>query len=312
MAWQGAGLTCGFISVNLSALEFRHPDFLTTLRTVLADSGLPPGQLELEITEGVLMRDADASAAVLRELKQIGVLLAVDDFGTGYSSLSYLNQFPIDVLKIDQSFVRDITTSPDDAAICNAVIGLAHNLRVGVVAEGVETDEQMHYLRRRFCDSMQGFLFSKAVPPDAYAQLLASGKKLVLPDAAETPRTLLLLDDEPNIIRSLNRALRLDGYKILAATSAADALKLLAMNPVQVVVSDHRMPEMTGIEFLSRVKELYPDTVRIILSGYADLDSVIDAINRGAVYRYFTKPWDDEQLRECVQEAFRHQQLLTA
>eukprot|EP01034_Spumella_vulgaris_P037353 gene37353-46089_t len=96
------------------------------------------------------------------------------------------------------------------------------------------------------------------------------------------------------------------------ATSAADALKLLAMNPVQVVVSDHRMPEMTGIEFLSRVKELYPDTVRIILSGYADLDSVIDAINRGAVYRYFTKPWDDEQLRECVQEAFRHQQLLTA
>jgi DNA-binding NtrC family response regulator len=84
------------------------------------------------------------------------------------------------------------------------------------------------------------------------------------------------------------------------------------MNPVQVVLSDHRMPEMTGIEFLSRVKDLYPDTVRIILSGYADLDSVIDAINRGAVYRYFTKPWDDEQLRDCVQQAFRHQQLLTA
>ncbi|KQV82395.1 hypothetical protein ASD15_10180 [Massilia sp. Root351] len=310
-AWREGGVKAPPVAVNLSAKQFQQKDLVQTVRRALESTGTPARQLVLELTESAVMHDVTSAIRTLNELKEVGVGISLDDFGTGYSSLSHLKRFPIDHLKIDQSFVRDITTSPDDAAICNAVIGLAHNLRVGVVAEGVETDEQMNYLRRRFCDSMQGFLFSKAVPPDAYAQLLASGKRLVLPDAAETPRTLLLLDDEPNIIRSLNRALRLDGYKILAATSAADALKLLAMNPVQVVVSDHRMPEMTGIEFLSRVKELYPDTVRIILSGYADLDSVIDAINRGAVYRYFTKPWDDEQLRECVQEAFRHQQLLT-
>jgi len=311
-AWREGGVKAPPVAVNLSARQFQQKDLVQTVRRALENTGTPARQLVLELTESAVTHDVEAAIRTLNELKEVGVGISLDDFGTGYSSLSHLKRFPIDHLKIDQSFVRDITSSPDDAAICNAVIGLAHNLRVGVVAEGVETDEQMNYLRRRFCDTMQGFLFSKAVPPDTYAQLLASGKKLALPDAAETPRTLLLLDDEPNIIRSLNRALRLDGYKILAATSAADALKLLAMNPVQVVLSDHRMPEMTGIEFLSRVKELYPDTVRIILSGYADLDSVIDAINRGAVYRYFTKPWDDEQLRECVQQAFRHQQLLTA
>ncbi|KQX01459.1 hypothetical protein ASC94_02210 [Massilia sp. Root418] len=309
-AWRESGVKAPPVAVNLSARQFQQKDLVQTVRRALESTGTPARQLVLELTESAVMHDVEGAIRTLNELKEVGVGISLDDFGTGYSSLSHLRRFPIDHLKIDQSFVRDITTSPDDAAICNAVIGLAHNLRVGVVAEGVETDEQMNYLRRRFCDSMQGFLFSKAVPPEAFAQLLASGKKLVLPDAAEAPRTLLLLDDEPNIIRALNRALRLDGYKILAATSAADALKLLAMNPVQVVLSDQRMPEMSGIEFLSRVKELYPDTVRIILSGYADLDSVIDAINRGAVYRYFTKPWDDEQLRECVQEAFRHQQLV--
>jgi diguanylate cyclase (GGDEF)-like protein len=311
-AWRDGGVKAPPVAVNLSAKQFQQKDLVQTVRRALERTGTPARQLVLELTESAVMHDVEGAIRTLKELKEVGVGISLDDFGTGYSSLSHLKRFPIDHLKIDQSFVRDITTSPDDAAICNAVIGLAHNLRVGVVAEGVETDEQMNYLRRRYCDTMQGFLFSKAVPPDAFAQLIAGGKKLALPDAAEAPRTLLLLDDEPNIIRSLNRALRLDGYKILAATSAADALKLLAMNPVQVVLSDQRMPEMSGIEFLSRVKELYPDTVRIILSGYADLDSVIDAINRGAVYRYFTKPWDDEQLRECVQQAFLHQQLITA
>ncbi|WP_228892743.1 EAL domain-containing protein [Pseudoduganella aquatica] len=311
-AWRDAGVKSPPVAVNLSARQFQQAGLVQTVRRALESSGVVGRQLVLELTESAVMQDVEAAIVTLRELKELGVGIALDDFGTGYSSLSHLKRFTIDHLKIDHSFVRDITTSPDDAAICNAVIGLAHNLRVQVVAEGVETVEQMNYLRRRYCDSMQGYLFSKAVPAGAYAQLLASGNKLALPDAAETPPTLLLLDDEPNIIRSLNRALRLDGYKILAATSASDALKLLAMSPVQVVLSDHRMPEMTGIEFLSRVKDLYPDTVRIILSGYADLDSVIDAINRGAVYRYFTKPWDDEQLRDCVQQAFRHQQLLAA
>jgi len=118
-------------------------------------------------------------------------------------------------------------------------------------------------------------------------------------------RTLLLLDDEENVLRALARVLRRDGYKVLMATRAQDAFALLAKHDVQVIISDQRMPEMSGTEFLSRVKKMYPDTVRIVLSGYTDLKSVTDAINEGAIYRFLTKPWDDEQLRQVVAQAFR-------
>ncbi|WP_143133350.1 EAL domain-containing protein [Pseudoduganella namucuonensis] len=305
-AWRDAGLTVPTVSVNLSARQFQQEGLVETVRRALDDNGIPGKALELEITESAVMRNVDEAIATLAKLKELGVRIALDDFGTGYSSLNYLKRFPIDHLKIDQSFVRDVATSPDDAVICNAIIGLAHNLHVAVIAEGVETAEQMTFLRRRQCDAMQGFLFSRAVSAEAFAQLLSSQKTLPLPDEGKTQHTVLLLDDEPNIVRALNRALRPDGYKILAATSAADAFKLLALNTVHVVVSDQRMPEMTGTEFLSRVKLMYPDTTRIILSGYADLESVIEAINHGAVYRFFTKPWDDEQLRACVADAVRN------
>lgn len=119
-------------------------------------------------------------------------------------------------------------------------------------------------------------------------------------------RRLLILDDEPNILRALKRLLRRDGYEIHTVTSAQEALNLLALHEFQVVLSDQRMPEMTGTDFLSRVKDLYPDTIRIVLSGYTDLDSVTDAVNRGAIYKFLTKPWDDEQLRDQIRQAFLH------
>lgn len=308
-AWLRDGLPVPPVSVNLSAGQFNQPDLLATVRQALERYRLEPRMLALEITESAVMRDTAAAAERLRELHALGVRLILDQFGTGHSSLSYLKRFPISHLKIDRSFVRDITTVPDDAAICNAVIALAHNLHVTVVAQGVETEEQLSYLRRRNCDEIQGQLFSRALPAEGFSQLLASHRKLALGEGDDTARTVLLLDDEPNIVRALGRALRSDGYKILAATSADDAFKLLAVNEVQVVVSDQRMPEMSGTEFLSRVKDLYPDTVRIVLSGYADLESVIDAINRGAIYRFFTKPWDDDQLRVCIREAFRQHRI---
>ena len=120
-------------------------------------------------------------------------------------------------------------------------------------------------------------------------------------------RTLLLVDDEQNILSALSRLFRRDGYQILTATSGREGLLLLAKNKVGVVLSDQRMPEMNGSEFLSRVRELYPDTIRIVLSGYTDLATVIGAVNRGAIYRFLTKPWDDDLLREHIREAFRHQ-----
>ncbi|MBJ7308775.1 EAL domain-containing protein [Rugamonas sp. CCM 8940] len=308
-AWRQQGLPVPPVAVNLSARQFHQKDLVQVVRAALSDNGLPPGALKLEVTESAVMHDVEAAVAILAEFKQLGVGISLDDFGTGYSSLSYLKRFPIDQLKIDRSFVRDVTTVPDDAAICNAVIGLAHNMHISVIAEGVETEGQMNYLRRRHCDEMQGFLFSKAVAPAAFAELLGTHKKLALPsDAAE--RILLILDDEVNIVKALARTLRPDGYRILTANNAAEALALLALHPVQVVLSDQRMPEMSGTEFLSRVKALYPETIRIILSGYTDLESVIDAINRGAVYRFFTKPWNDELLRNCIGEAFQQHRLM--
>ncbi|MBA5638717.1 EAL domain-containing protein [Duganella sp. LX20W] len=306
--WRKAGLAVPTVAINLSAQQFHQPGLVDVVRKALDANGLTSRMLELELSESAVMHDVQAAATILKQLDQMGVGVTLDDFGTGYSSLSYLKRFPLSHLKIDRSFVRDVTTSPDDAAICNAVISLAHSMHITVIAEGVDTEGQMHYLRRRLCDQMQGNHFSKALSGEAFAQLLTDGKRLLLP-ADRTQRTLLILDDEPNIVRALARALRPDGYKLLLATSAAEALQLLAVNEVQVVLSDQRMPEMSGTEFLAKVKDLYPETIRLILSGYADLESVIDAINRGAIYRFFTKPWEDEPLRRCIAEAFRQQQL---
>jgi len=163
------------VAVNISALEFRHGGFAEQLRAILAESGLAPQRLELEITEGVLMQDADASAAILRELKAIGVLLAIDDFGTGYSSLSYLNRFPVDVLKIDRSFVHDIDVDPGSGIIVGAVIALGASLGQRVVAEGVEQPAQRDFLRAHRCEEVQGFLFGRPLPAPGFAALLAPG-----------------------------------------------------------------------------------------------------------------------------------------
>jgi len=311
-AWQLAGLKPISIAVNLSARQFRQPDLVEMVAAILRETGLDPVCLELELTESLVMQDVEATIATLSRLKAMGLKLSVDDFGTGYSSLSYLKRFPIDTLKIDQSFVRDITTDPDDAAIAKAIISMAHDMQLRVIAEGVETEAQKSFLRLRRCDEMQGYFFSRPVPAVEFENLLREGSSLPLDDsvAGLGQRTLLLLDDEENILTSLTRLLRHDGYKILKATSAAAAFDLLAAHPVGVIVSDQRMPEMNGVEFLRRVKRLYPDTVRMVLSGYTDLKSVTDAINEGAVYKFLTKPWDDELLRANIQEAFQHHDLI--
>jgi len=174
-AWRAIGMAVVPVSVNISALEFRHAGFVQGVATVLTETGLPACYLELELTESILMHEAESSALVLEKLKAMGVRLAIDDFGTGYSSLSYLNRFPIDTLKIDQSFVRDIASNADDAAIVAAVIGMGKNLKQRVVAEGVETSEQLAFLKMEDCDEGQGFIFSYPIPPIEFAQLLMHG-----------------------------------------------------------------------------------------------------------------------------------------
>jgi len=239
-------------------------------------------------------------------VSRLGVALSLDDFGTGYSSLNYLRKFPIDTLKIDQSFVRDINTDAGASGVCRAIITLGHQLGMTVLAEGVETAAQVGYLRRNDCDFFQGYYFCKPVSAVRALEILRS-RYLAhegLDQPAELP-TLLLVDDEENILNALTRMLRRDGYKVLTAMGAEEALDILGRNDVQVVISDQRMPGTSGTELLSKVKEMYPDTVRMVLSGYTDLAAVTEAINRGAIYKFLTKPWNDEELRIQIRDAFR-------
>jgi EAL domain-containing protein (putative c-di-GMP-specific phosphodiesterase class I) len=181
VAWRAAGAAGGArdalrIAVNVSARQMAEPDFVQSVAAVLAETGLPPSCLELELTESQVMNDVEHAISVMHEVKKLGVLLAIDDFGTGYSSLAHLKRFEIDVLKIDQTFVRDLTVDPDDAAIVTTIIALAANLKLDVISEGVETLEQMAFLRQHGCRQMQGYYFSRPVPAAAFEAVLAENE----------------------------------------------------------------------------------------------------------------------------------------
>jgi EAL domain-containing protein (putative c-di-GMP-specific phosphodiesterase class I) len=167
-AWLDAGLKPGVVSVNLSARQFRADGLVRSVSRALEETGLEPSQLEMELTESMVMHNVETAIATLQGLKSLGVGLSVDDFGTGYSSLSYLKDLPIDALKIDRSFVRDIRSGSET---------LGHALHLKVIAEGVETDAQLHFLKRHGCDQVQGFLYGEPVPPMQFAQLLERAKK---------------------------------------------------------------------------------------------------------------------------------------
>jgi EAL domain-containing protein (putative c-di-GMP-specific phosphodiesterase class I) len=170
--WQDEGLPAVPVAVNVSAVQFRQEDFCEVIRRVLHETGLAPQYLELELTESLLLSNADVTLSVLQELNAMGLTLAIDDFGTGYSSLSYLKQFPVSKLKIDRSFVRDIAVNLDDAAITTAIISMAKSLHLKVIAEGVEDEAQMSFLRAHQCDEIQGYYFSKPLAVDKVADKL--------------------------------------------------------------------------------------------------------------------------------------------
>jgi EAL domain-containing protein (putative c-di-GMP-specific phosphodiesterase class I) len=169
-AWEDAAVEAVPVAVNISAVQFRHKDFLEDVRRILAETGLEPGCLELELTESVLMQHAESTGSTLKALKAMGVHLSVDDFGTGYSSLSYLTQFPIDTLKIDQSFVHKMLRNANDASVISAVISMGRNLNQRVIAEGVETEEQLRFLQARQCNEGQGYYFSHPLNTEDFAK----------------------------------------------------------------------------------------------------------------------------------------------
>ena len=177
-AWQDQGLPSLRVAVNISAIQFRRLDLVDTVQRALTDAGIDAQYLEVELTETAVMSDPEESVDILERLSRMGIVVSVDDFGTGYSSMSYLRRFPIDKLKIDRSFITNVITSPDDAAIVQAIISLAHSLRLRVVAEGVETAEQLAFLQRHGCDQFQGYYFSKPVEAAAFAELLRKGLRV--------------------------------------------------------------------------------------------------------------------------------------
>ncbi len=177
-AWQDQGLARVRVAVNLSAHQFHQKDLARQIKGVLSTTGLDPSYLEVELTESMLMQNVEEAISIMLELRAIGAHISLDDFGTGYSSLSYLKRFPIDTVKVDKSFVREITVDADSAAIADAIIAMGHSLRLTVLAEGVETEEQLAFLGARGCNRMQGYLFSKPLPPEELAKLLEEDRRL--------------------------------------------------------------------------------------------------------------------------------------
>lgn len=303
--WTDSGLSMPSMAVNISAKQLNRGNLIGTVKDVLQETGVAAHQLELEITESCIMENRAQSIKLLADLKALGLILSIDDFGTGYSSLAYLQELDVDKLKIDIAFVRNVTTNSSNASIVKAIIALGHSLGLEIIAEGVEDLGQARYLRALQCDVMQGYLLSKPLSAEAMTELLTHFVPIQVPVNQESLSTLLLVDDEASILASLKRVFRHEHYHVLTATSGDEALSLLALHPVGVIVTDQRMPGMSGTELLARVRLMYPKTIRMVLSGYTGLDSLTEAINRGEVSRFLTKPWQNDELLNEVREAFR-------
>jgi EAL domain-containing protein (putative c-di-GMP-specific phosphodiesterase class I)/ActR/RegA family two-component response regulator len=304
--WRRSGFDDLRIAVNVSTVQLLEVDLVDQLETRLAAADVAFDQFEIELSESTLLRDVERIRTALRRLRSYGVGLTLDDFGMGGAGLVQLPRYPLSKIKIDRDFTGEIAHDHGQAAIARAIIAMGRQLHLKVMAEGVESEAQVGYLRRADCDQLQGFLFSGPKPLEEVEPLLR--QRYLRPDLfaqGAASRTLLLVDDEENVLRALQRVFRRDGYRVLAASRVQEAFELLASNEVQVIVSDQRMNDVSGTEFLGRVKELYPRTVRLILSGYTDLATVTNAINRGAIYRFLTKPWDEDDLRHHIREAFR-------
>ncbi|MBV8634103.1 MAG: EAL domain-containing protein [Burkholderiaceae bacterium] len=305
-AWQKEKIAALPMAVNIAGAQFLQPDFVPQVQAVLGETGIDPHNLELEISEAQAMQDPVTTIRVLHELKDIGVRLVVDDFGSGYTNLNFLKQLPLDQIKLHQSFVRDIPHNPEDLAISDAVISMAHSLNLRVTAEGVESEGQMALLAEHGCDDFQGFYFSAPLSGEECGAMLREQRSVPLEKLGRehATRTLLLVDDEQHVLSALARTLHGHDYHILKAQSGPAALELLATHEVGVIICDQRMPDMSGVELFRRIRQMYPHTVRIILSGFADVGIVTDAINVGAVFKFLNKPWDKTQLCDIIEDAF--------
>ena len=302
----------GTISVNFSAISFMAPEFVERIRMILDQHEVAPSMLKLEVTESMLMTNAEEVLSRMRALIEVGIRFSIDDFGTGYSSLGYLKRFPFSELKIDRSFVTDVHLDPDSASLTRSMISIGHNLGIKVIAEGVENAEQLGFLRAAGCDELQGYYYSPPLPPKACMQFLSDEGELKLPALmdGEPACHLLLIDDEAGVLNALQRELRLENYRVLVARSSVEALNLLATNPVDVVLTDLRLADMSGVELLRQIRMIYPEVIRMVLSGSTEVRNILKSVNEGVIYRFITKPWDADDLRSQLRDAFAQRQLV--
>ncbi|WP_374538959.1 EAL domain-containing protein [Chitinimonas taiwanensis] len=310
-SWRQAGHDPGEVALNVSSYSLQEYAIVDHIIAAQARHGIPAASIKLEVTEGVLMKHVELAQRIMRDLKAAGFKWSIDDFGTGYSSLGYLRKYPFDQLKIDRSFIEDVHLKPENASVTRAIISMAHSLGITVIAEGVETAEQMGFLLQAGCTQIQGYFYSPPLPADSSMQLMLNNGMLSLPRMAlnRNPRTILMVDATPANHTYLLRDLHREGYHILNADCAEDAFNILAINEVGVVLADQRLPGTSGAEFLRQVKTLHPNTVRIAMSSYTDVESILQAINEGAIFRFITKPWQPEPLREQLRDAFKQFEL---
>jgi len=311
-AWQLAGLPPIQVAVNLSAMQFQRNDIVQTVADVLKEADLAPECLELEFTETVIFEHTEPVIEAMLALKALGVSLTLDDFGTGYSSLAYLQRFPVDRIKIDQSFISDLALPGGSAPIVRSILDMARHVGVSCVAEGVETQEQMGYLQQLGCAEMQGFFFSPALPADTFATLLKSGRGLELLPASLADGTLLVVDSCVETGPALRQLLRREGLNILATTSTEEAFALLAQHPVGVVIAGMDSGGQPGIDFLNAANALYPDLIGILLAEAGDHAAVLAAINQGPLFKVLSRPWDNKLMVDHIRTVFRWHEALAS
>jgi diguanylate cyclase (GGDEF)-like protein/PAS domain S-box-containing protein len=317
--WQNEGLPAVTVAVNVSAVQFRQEDFCALVRRVLHETGLTPKYLELELTEGLLLENADLTLSVVQQLKAMGLTLAIDDFGTGYSSFSYLRQFRVSNLKIDRSFIRDVAVNPDDAAITAAIISLAKSLRLKVIAEGVENEAQMSFLRAHQCDEIQGYYFSKPLAFDKVADKLRgnvaqtqAGRKPAADNHDNKPREVsislmsiglaLLVSADPVTIQQFSLALRELSISPDACQDAASAAFLLKRRKFDAVIVDLQLGEQSG-HILDEAR-LSPSNRTAVTFGIGDNDAKVTSAFRTKSQFVFERPLSAQSIHKTLRPAY--------
>jgi len=309
MLWRRAGYDLPSISVNLSARQLLSDSICDDISIALASSGLPAACLDLEITESMLMQNAAVAIRTLDALKKLGVTISLDDFGTGYSSLAYLKRFPLDSVKVDRSFVQDITADSDDASITRAVITMAHHLKLKVIAEGVETEGQLALLISHQCDMIQGYFFSRPLPVPQMEALLAEGKRLppnLLRSGTRKPMALFVgVQGFDEVVRQLER----DGHRVCIAADFDSACRWFAGNLADVVVCGPPHRHFDSLALLRAAKEMQPQCERFVLADSRHWRTVGAAANDGTAHRLFRLPLQPETLRQIVEEALLRRRM---